>query len=500
MDQLKPTLKSRVYDLVREAGIDVSDWANYKRPNSPASNPKYCYNWAFEDSDKIVLCLWYAEMMSDGAGIHQLQNYRVAAGDRVRWSGSQRRRAKAMDDAIRSAWERNLPVRVIVVDGQRRDETGASSSKGQKRLLDPVPWRVASYEDDGQCRLERDIATSDARVSSVSTTNRVRLFARITYNSEGWLRPTGSAEKNEARGSYSTENGFGHEEWLFRPDWPIGGWRYAFIQGFNSDTSKYRGQPVEVTLFTRQPDGRHRMVATIYDLEWLERSQAEDALEVFRSKGWLKTMEDEIKAVGGIVGSFGDPNRAHHVFNVRFRQENIEPCPPDTFLPNTKWYKDRHRYSLYTFDDAERDRLEESFRGRQGSLDLPEARHVFRRGGNPVQCDPVHERIQARLMEELRETYGAERVSREQDFVDVRVEAGDELIYFEIKSDLNPRSVIRMALGQILEYAYHPARTGRRPDRLVLVGRAPLQADDQSYLECLRRQFNLPLNYRCVAV
>lgn len=30
----------RVYDLVGEAGLDVSDWSNYKLPESPAKNPK----------------------------------------------------------------------------------------------------------------------------------------------------------------------------------------------------------------------------------------------------------------------------------------------------------------------------------------------------------------------------------------------------------------------------------------------------------------------------
>jgi len=40
LSSLKPGKRLRVYDLVREAGLDVSDWSSYKLPESPAKNPK----------------------------------------------------------------------------------------------------------------------------------------------------------------------------------------------------------------------------------------------------------------------------------------------------------------------------------------------------------------------------------------------------------------------------------------------------------------------------
>jgi hypothetical protein len=56
-------------------------------------------------------------------------------------------------------------------------------------------------------------------------------ITRIAYNSSGWIRPTGDAKKDEAAGSYNSDYGFGHEEWLFRSEWQIDGGRYAFLQG-----------------------------------------------------------------------------------------------------------------------------------------------------------------------------------------------------------------------------------------------------------------------------
>jgi hypothetical protein len=247
-----------------------------------------------------------------------------------------------------------------------------------------------------------------------------RVLARITHNTEDWRKPSKKPAGLESSETYSAKHGFGHEEWLFRTEWQIDGWRYAFIEGFNKSRHAYIGGPLDVTLFT--------------------------------------------------------------------------------FLPENDWIKKRHRYLLYKFPDPERDELERSVLGRRGSQELPDARPLFRRGTKPVQYDPQHEKMQARLMAELRREYGTKHVIREQDFVDVRVETDEELIFFEIKSDLAPRTVIRRALGQILEYAYQPSRSGRGPDHLVIVGRTALGREDEVYLEQLRNRFKLPIAYRLITI
>src|SRR3546814_20214792 len=74
LDSLLPTERSRIYDMVRDAGIDVSDWEVSKgRAKSAASNPKYCYNWSFLEPGKVVvLNLWHSDMEDrDGTVIYQ---------------------------------------------------------------------------------------------------------------------------------------------------------------------------------------------------------------------------------------------------------------------------------------------------------------------------------------------------------------------------------------------------------------------------------------------
>jgi transposase-like protein len=54
-DGLKPTTSPRVIDLVAAAGVDVSPWAVSKKGpvKVPASNPAYCYEWAYTEPGKV---------------------------------------------------------------------------------------------------------------------------------------------------------------------------------------------------------------------------------------------------------------------------------------------------------------------------------------------------------------------------------------------------------------------------------------------------------------
>lgn len=149
---LRPAEKPRVMDLVEEAGIDVADW---KGSAAGAANPKYCYNWSFVDRESVVvLCLWHNELESIDGKIVQRLNYKQYAEAGA--NSMRNARADKMDVAFQVAFNRGLPVRVIIVDGVRRGESDAKSSEVARRMLDGEVWAVASYEEEsGACVLVR---------------------------------------------------------------------------------------------------------------------------------------------------------------------------------------------------------------------------------------------------------------------------------------------------------------------------------------------------------
>ena len=161
IEQLKPMAKARVIDLVSAAGVDVSDWSDYD--GAAAANPKYCYEWSFVVPDKVVVPnLWYEEFSSQGTRIWRQINMRAMAQEfsGVKGHSVWKYRAIRMDEALRLAFEKHLPVRAIICSGKRRDITKADSpaSKVTTRLLDSETWAVTSYDNKtGDCTITRGV-------------------------------------------------------------------------------------------------------------------------------------------------------------------------------------------------------------------------------------------------------------------------------------------------------------------------------------------------------
>lgn len=162
-DVIRPRERNLVIKLVEAAGVNVSDWANFKGgPEKAAVNPKYCYEWAFVEPGKVVvLNIWFEKMQERDGEIFQTLNLREdsLARTKPQW----RMRAGRFDLAVQEAWRNKLPLHVIVCDGQRREGTGpgTKASRVQHRLLDPMPWAVTEYDwNSGRFTITRGRAHS----------------------------------------------------------------------------------------------------------------------------------------------------------------------------------------------------------------------------------------------------------------------------------------------------------------------------------------------------
>src|SRR5712691_5849422 len=160
LSDITPREPQRIIDLVRAAGVDVSDWANFKGgERNAASNPKYCYEWSFIEPKKVVvLNLWFAQLEERNGTILCSFNMREAArkAGRVPNSAVRQNRSRKMDLAIQAALRENLPVRVVLCEGEMRRSDDAKASRVSKRLLDKVPWAVTAYDwKSGRCTVTR---------------------------------------------------------------------------------------------------------------------------------------------------------------------------------------------------------------------------------------------------------------------------------------------------------------------------------------------------------
>lgn len=154
-NKLRPITRATVYSLLAQAGVDVSSWAEFKGGKKrAASNPKYCYEWAFVQPGKVVvLNLWYAELEEvDGVVLERRAlrgNLREASRNMtVPREQVRDRRQSRFEDAVATAFNDRLPIRVIICDGPRRDLSEANSKKSSAklRLLDSEIWTISKYD------------------------------------------------------------------------------------------------------------------------------------------------------------------------------------------------------------------------------------------------------------------------------------------------------------------------------------------------------------------
>jgi len=154
LDDLKPKSKLRVMDLIHEAGVDVSDWSNFKGgKKNAAANPKYCYEWSFiKPGEVVVLNWWHDDLREEGGVVWAELNLRKverANGrplGKVLWT----RRARNFDGAVKEAKDQNLPIRMIINDGERRylNASELKPSTVNRRILDPLSWSVKEYDEE----------------------------------------------------------------------------------------------------------------------------------------------------------------------------------------------------------------------------------------------------------------------------------------------------------------------------------------------------------------
>ena len=368
LEELRPTERLLVMDLVAEAGLDVGDWANYAGKHS-ASNPRYCYEWVFtQDGLPSVACLWFGnfEQAPDGSVRQRLNLWQVAKKhESLPGRSAVAKRARILDLALQTAFRKQWPMRVIVVDGEQADlvAQNAQSSKVERRRLDPAAWTVAEYDwSTGDCLLVRNEAalTGDVRAdrdsaahvgsNAASSAKPVPTYVtRLAYNSHHWSRPATAAEVQEAGDTYRNANGFGHEDWLFRNEWELDGWRYGFVQGVNNSRAKLlrESTPFHLRLFTMPAPRDRRAVAEIRDVECLDDGAAKAAVAAYESLGWLDTMRAEVAVAGGRPEALDETGYAPHILNLRFRIDKLSLLDADIPLPLDDPAHQLKRYGLY---------------------------------------------------------------------------------------------------------------------------------------------------------
>ena len=145
-------------------------------------------------------------------------------------------------------------------------------------------------------------------------------FCRICWNTSGWILPTGTA--TDGPNSYYWEHGFGHEEWLFKYDWLIDGYRYGFLQPIGKFLAGYSGNNCSILLYTLTPEGEILLIGQIVDAYIPKIRELQEVLSTYENRGWLDRMRADVQNIEGDTDVLEDPQPSA-IANVMFLPDNV---------------------------------------------------------------------------------------------------------------------------------------------------------------------------------
>lgn len=180
LESIRPSESPRIIDLVAEVGIDTSGWLTNSDGSpceTPASNPKYCYEWCYRDFEKkqLLVNLWFDEThVEDGRLVQRLNMSHIASNDP---DSNRRRRAIAMDSAFKVANLGGWTTRAMILG---RDVGAEGKSRAATRMLDPNEWHIEKYDDEtGECVLVRAGSISSTPETSTKNWTQEELKASV---------------------------------------------------------------------------------------------------------------------------------------------------------------------------------------------------------------------------------------------------------------------------------------------------------------------------------
>jgi len=323
-------------------------------------------------------------------------------------------------------------------------------------------------------------------------------IARICWNYYNWTKPSGKEGKSSNKKSYEFETKFGHEEWLFDFSKQIKGYHYAFLQPINSIRNRNIGKIFDIHLYSINNDTKERWwVGKIKNVEIISHKKANEIYVLYKSKGWLKEMSNQLKVVGADYKTFENEK---NIFNIKFKiSDTIE------LLDMPLQISEKDKSITATYYSTLLNKISEPVLHNTKDFNFtakhnPQKRNsVITYGERLSEIDKLHPKIQDLCYEQLKNEYGADNVGTEISTgyggsIDIVVKTKKGYTFFEIKTDKSIRMCIREALSQLLEYAHFPNKNNAI--KFFIVSQNQITNDVKEYLMNIREKYKIPVYYR----
>lgn len=141
LQDLKPTIRQRVQDIVDRLGIAMTTK----------------YDWCFSNpGGPYLVNIWHDHMHDHGGDIYFVDRASDWADEnRATATSVQLNRASAVSSLIQTAYYTKAPIHVAILDGTRKTVGLRETSEAKQRELDAVLWYPHEKDADGRIRVIR---------------------------------------------------------------------------------------------------------------------------------------------------------------------------------------------------------------------------------------------------------------------------------------------------------------------------------------------------------
>ena len=327
-------------------------------------------------------------------------------------------------------------------------------------------------------------------------------ISRICWNTNGWIKPSGSIGKSKNPDTHEGQYGYGHEEWLLDVDKVYNGYHYGFLEPIHQNRSLYTGETFNISLYSIDGASKTKYwIGKINNVEVIDDPTSLKVVSHYKKEKWLNEMVSQLEEVEADAKSFRKWMN-ETLFNVRFRPEDLDLLDEPLPLSKSAEVVSSTRYILLNkiiepnFENDEEGEF--NFKPQKPSDNRNYNSSYFSKG-KKVELKLKHKEIIDGLYSLLCELHGKDNVSAELKTgfgtkMDLTVKTSSGLIIYEVKTYNTIKANIREAFGQLLEYSYWPDKDLAK--ELIIVSHLNATDAVMNYMDLLRNKFKLPIYYQ----
>jgi len=352
--------------------------------------------------------------------------------------------------------------------------------------------------------------TFDTYLEAISVIEGVRpeMAGRIAWNDYDWTRPSGREGKSRSNAdSHERQYGYCPEEWLFDIDKTIDGYHYARIEPLHTESGKHIGKIMNITLFSNHYNSRTWFwIGRIAQAEVIGEDLSAEITREYQNRGWISEQLVQLTALPEVDAENWRDWSPDDRFNIRFRPSqfvlyDLEPFASDETPPsghyNLPFLKRPPAFLTQTL--AELPDLGGLAGGiPEDSADIDIIRRAYK--AEVRELEDVHRKVQRGFAKYLRQNYPNSSITVEvrKKVNRTRIDIVETLpdgsqIFYEVKTYPNVITSIRVAIGQLLEYAFYPAQILTK--KLVIVSHLPATPRQLAFLDHLSRTIGVSFSY-----